>query len=233
MATLGAFHQTYYKKKAFDFAYKQFRKHFPESPYLILSDNGDDFSEYEDTKTKFIKSDIRNYGGGPKSIDLIKKENNYIWLDWYQRIKTACEFCDTDYIMMMEDDVYITSAFDITQDFEICGPKNCRLSDYTIDYIQNVTGKQISGYYGFSGGSIMNARTFLENYDRIIDNFEKMHAGYTNSRTDHTAAAGDANTTIQFLLLGKEYTFSPWLGNQILHPYKDLYTPEEMPSSRH
>jgi hypothetical protein len=233
MTTLGAFHQTYYKRNSFDFAFNQLRKNFPEIPYLILSDSGDDFHEYQNSNTFFIKSEIRNYGGGPNADILFRSpENDFIWIDWYNRIKIACEICGTDYLLMMEDDVYIRERFEINFNFDLCGPMINKLSDYTIRFIQNKIGKNISGYYGFCGGSILNCRTYLENYDIIIENFKKFHREYTNNYQDRISLAGDANTMIQFYLIGKEYSNSPWYGNQILHPYKNHYSEEELPNNR-
>jgi hypothetical protein len=231
--TLGAFHQTYYKRKSFDFSFQKFRSNFPDSPYLILSDNGEDFSEYENENTFFIKSEIRNYGGGP-SAEIIFKDpkSDHIWIDWYSRIKKACEICGTDYLIMMEDDVYIKEGFEINFDFDLCGPIVNKLSDFTIRFIENKIGKKISGYYGFSGGSILNCKTYIENYDQIIHNFINFHKDYSNNYRDPISLAGDANTMIQFYLIGKEYSHSPWIGNQIIHPYKEYYSAEELPNNR-
>lgn len=233
MATLGALHQTYYKREAFKFSFNEFRKHFPESPYLIISDSGEDFYEFQNENTFFLKSEIRNYGGGPNANKLFRNpENNYIWIDWYDRIKKACEICKTDYLIMMEDDVYIRNRFDINFEFDMCGPIINRISDFTINFIEGKIGKKISGNYGFHGGSILNCKTYLENYDRIIENFKNYHGEYSNNYQDSTSLAGDANTMIQFYLIGKDYSLSPWYGNEILHPYKDYYTFEELPNNR-
>jgi len=93
MKTLGAFHSAYYNKEQFKYAFSNFRKHFPNSPYLIYSDMGDDFTEYEDKNTFFKKSDIRFYGTGPNAIWSDKWE---LWHSYFKRLKDACEICDTD-----------------------------------------------------------------------------------------------------------------------------------------
>ena len=233
MKTLGAFHQTYYKKFAFKMAYNQFRKHFPDSPYVILSDCGDDFSEYQNDKTFFIKSELRNYGGGSGAVRLFTNpENDYVWIDWYERIKKACELCQTDYLIMMEDDVLIKSNFKIDFDFDICGPTINKLDGMIIKFIENIVGYKISGWYGFNGGCMLNCKTYLQNYDNLIQNFKKYHKIYTDNYQNLIALAGDANTMIQFYLLGKEYSSSPWYGKEIIHPYKAFYTEEELPQNR-
>ena len=42
----GVFYQVFRKNKAVYFALENFRKHFPENPIVLISDAGDDFSDY-------------------------------------------------------------------------------------------------------------------------------------------------------------------------------------------
>jgi hypothetical protein len=233
MKTLGAFHQTFYNREAFKFSFSQFRKHFPNSPYFILSDGGDDFSSYIDDKTFFLRSDMRNYGGGLKGEEIFKDpSNDYLWIDWFNRIKMACEICRTDYIMMMEDDVLITNSFVIDSDFDICGPMINKITEDAINFIESQIGRKISGFYGFGGGSILNCKTYLESFDMIIENFNKFHKTISKNYTDGSALSGDSNTMIHLYLVGKDYVDSPWMGREIIHPFKEKYSSDELPQNR-
>ena len=217
MKTLGVFHSTYYNREQFKFSFNNFRKHFPNAPYLIYSDFGDDFLEYVDDNTFFKKSDIRYYGTGPNSY---WRDNWDLWYSYYQRLKDACEICDTDYIMVMEDDVLLTKPFTIENDFDFCGPCSGTLSHRIIQYIENKINKPINPHYGLCGGAIFNSKKFLENYSEILSNLKKYHYEYSANLTENIALVPDGNFTIQFNLLGFTYDCSKWLSDgTIIHPY--------------
>jgi hypothetical protein len=217
MKTIGVFHQTYYDREPFKFVFSNFRKHFPNSPYLIYSDTGDDFSKYTDEYTFYKNSKIRLHGTGPNALWY---DNWYKWHEYFQRLKETCEICDTDYILIMEDDVLITEKFEITDDFDICGA-NAPLTPYIVNYIENKIGKKINPHYGLCGGAIFNARKFLKNYEQILENLHNYHYEYSNNLQEPIAIVGDGNFVIQFNLLGLEYTCSTWMLNKIIiHPYK-------------
>jgi hypothetical protein len=220
MKSLGVFHPSYYNAKEFKSAFQNFRKYFPDSPYLIYSDMGDDFSEYVDDKTFYKRADIRYYGTGPKSY---WGDDWDIWFSYYQRLKDSCEICNTDYIMVMEDDVLITRNFTIEEDFNFCGPCNAEISPKIIEYIENRLGYKIQNtHYGLCGGSIFNARKFLENYDSILENLKNLHYEYTFNLTENHGFVPDCNFTIHFNLLGLGYSCSPWVKDgTIIHPYKN------------
>ena len=217
MKTLGVFHSTYYNREQFKFSFNNFRKHFPNAPYLIYSDFGDDFLEYVDDNTFFKKSNIRYYGTGPNAY---WNDNWDIWFSYYQRLKDACEICGTDYILVMEDDVLINNHFNIEEDFDFCGPCSAYLSNNIINFIESKINEKINSHYGLCGGSIFNAKKFLENYDKILDNLKKYHYEYSSNLTDIISLVGDGNFTIQFNLLGLKYECSKWiLDETIIHPY--------------
>jgi hypothetical protein len=220
MKTLGVFHPTYYNAKSFQSSFNNFRKYFPEVPYLIYSDMGDDFSEYIDNKTFYKRSDIRYYGTGPNSY---WRDDWDIWFSYYQRLKDSCEICNTDYIMVMEDDVLITKNFSISDDFNFCGPCDAEISPRIVSYIETRLGRKLENrYYGLCGGSIFNSKKFLENYENILHNLKTLHYEYTYDLTENQGFVPDCNFTIQFNLLGLEYSCSPWMKDgTILHPHKN------------
>lgn len=221
MRTLGVYHRTYHNKRAFEVAFKEFRVFFPESPYVIISDNGDDFSNYIDNKTFFIKSKVRLGGTGPEAF---LNNNLTKWLDFYERIKECCEICKTDYMLTMEDDVLIKNHFVIDHDFDICGPCKSMLPQHTINFIEKfINRKKENYYYGLSGGAIFNTKKFLDNYDTIINNLKKYHEEYSNNISELPTLVGDGNFVTHFNLLNLDYECSKWLNNEIIHPFKQYY----------
>jgi hypothetical protein len=216
--SLGVFHSSYYNRDPFKFSFSNFRKHFPDSPYVIYSDMGDDFSEYVNENTHYRRSDIRYYGSGEKCY---WRDNWDLWYSYYERLKISSEICNTDYILVMEDDVLITRKFDIEKDFNFCGPCSSKLSDFIINYIENKIGGKINPFYGLCGGSIFNSKIFLDNYENILENLKKFHFEYSNNLKEPQSIVPDGNFTIQFNLLGLDYSCSPWMKDgSIIHPYK-------------
>lgn len=218
--TLGAFHSAYYNRDPFRNSFNNFRKYFPESPYVIYSDMGDDFSEYVNDNTYYRRAEIRYYGSGEKCY---WGDNWDLWYSYYDRLKKSCEICNTDYIILMEDDVLITKKFSIISDFDLCGPCNGEISPRIIEFIEGKIGEKIQNkYYGLSGGAIFNSRRFLENYERILKNLKDLHYGYTYNLTENHGFVPDANFAIQFNLLGLKYSCSPWMQEgSIVHPHKN------------
>ena len=217
--TIGVYHQSYYNKKAFQFAYNSFRKHFPTSPYVIYSDNGDDFSEYVSEYCHYRHSNVRNYGTGENAY---WRDNVDIFINYYTRIKDACELCKTDYMMIMEDDVYVTKSFEITEDFDMVGPCRAKLDSYLIQFITQTIGREFNDHYGMCGGSMFRTSIFVDNFNTIIDNLRKYQEKLAKESV--IASVGDGNLTVQFNLLGYNYKCSQWMQNgTIIHPYKNYY----------
>jgi hypothetical protein len=219
MKSLGVYHQSYYNQKAFQFAYNSFRTHFPTSPYVIYSDNGDDFSEYVSEHCYYRHSNVRNYGTGENAY---WRDNVDMFINYYTRIKDACELCKTDYMLMMEDDVYVTKSFQITEDFDMVGPCRAKLDSYLVQFITQTIGREFNDYYGMCGGSMFRTSIFVDNFNTIIDNLHKYQEKM--AKESHIASVGDGNLTVQFNLLGYNYKCSQWMQNgTIIHPYKNYY----------
>lgn len=222
MKTLGVIHRTYYNKKAFKHAFENFRKFFPKSPYVILSDDGDDFSEYANENTFYVRTNVRAYGTGPNSVWYDRME---ILHDFYYRIKQACEITQTDYLLLMEDDVLVRNVFQIENDFDLCGPCRGKISSNMINFIKrHITTTEQNFYYGFSGGAILNCKSFLDNYEKIIESANLYYKEYSDNLTEPIAMVGDGNLTFHFYLLGLNYSCSKWLTDgTMVHPFKDYY----------
>lgn len=222
MKTLGAYHRTYYNGVAFKKAFEEFRRFFPTSPYVIISDNGDDFSEYVNEHTFFIKSNIRLWGTGPNAQ---YGDNFEQWENFYNMIKKSCELCNTDYIISMEDDVLIKNKFEIDFDFDHCGPCYlAKLPDHTVSFIEKKLNKTLlNTHYGLSGGAMFNRKKFIDNFDKIIYNLKKYHLDYSNNLKEIITLVGDGNFTTNLNLIGLDYVCNPWLGKEIIHPFKKYY----------
>lgn len=222
MRSIGVYHSAYHNKRAFKFAFETFRKFFPDTPYVIYSDTGDDFSEYVNINTHYRRANIRFYGTGPNAFWY---DNWEIWESYYGRIKDSCEICNTDYMLVMEDDVLITKKFELSKDFDVAGPCRAHLPYNTIKFIEKYLNRPMySTHYGLCGGAMFNTKKFLDNYDKIISNLKMLHYEYSDNLKEPIAIVGDGNFVIQFNLLGFKYECLEHIINTgIIHPFKQYY----------
>lgn len=95
-AKIGAYFQVYKNNWKPDFTLKHFREHYPDSPVYLLSDAGDDFSSLSEQYLCMCEYSDFNTGlrGGYTLREMI---------EWFSRLKRCFEFCDTDYIIYLED----------------------------------------------------------------------------------------------------------------------------------
>lgn len=230
----GVFYQVFRKNKAVRFALENFRKHFPENPIVLISDAGDDFSDYAEEFNcifNMCKDNIfgpslgyHNYPGAFNSIRM---------LEWWSRQKMVCEATKMDYVMIMEDDVYVREPFDIQAPFALRGvqsgdPLQFRL----LEDIKNSSGLDGTNY-GMCGGSIYNANIFLEIYDDVVEDIkENMDRRLIDNYDEwYLLTAVDANITYHYNKKGHKYEAAPWLGQvcegnthlPVVHQWKEHY----------
>lgn len=243
---IGFIYQVYKNKKATDFVLKHVRKYF-DGNITLISDGGDDFSDlsqkYSCTYYKF-----ENIFGNEINKYPIYPYNSHRTKEWWRRHKLACDESKSDYMMLLEDDVYIRKKFEIKKNFDLMGVRfGPRLSEKMKEDIKNSSGINIS-QYGMCGGSIYNVKTFLKIYDDVIDDIDKNHdklvqdveykIGWShNSRSDIRSdyfllGAVDANMTYHFGKRGYEYEHCPWLAETkednwhnypVVHGFKEHY----------
>lgn len=230
MKTFGAIFQCYKNKKATDFVLNNFRKFFPDNKILLISDGGDDFSDLADTyKCKYEHR--KNIYGNP-SVGYAYDSTRLI--EWWDRQKSACDYCGTDYILLLEDDVLVTNFFEIDLNFHLIGPNSGEpLTKTIIDEIKNCSNLDVTRY-GICGGSMYNTKTFNEIYNQVIRDIEENHDALMNSSHGGYKLLGyvDANMVYHFGKRGYAFQGSPWLSEimrgesrnkPIWHQFKDYY----------
>jgi hypothetical protein len=120
------------------------RKHYPNSDIFVFFDGSrDDLQEYLEAAAKYncivsVRSNELGYINRSNSIE----ENMPKQLEWIDRIKSACEASESEWAMLLEDDVLIKRAIEHWPTAD-CG-KN-------MDQI---------GFLG--GGSIFRRKVFLD-----------------------------------------------------------------------
>lgn len=235
---LGAYHQSYKNKVATEEAIKSFRVYYPNNPYFLISDGGDDFSDIAKKYNCIYHHSSINLGyrhhTDPSGI--YGYTANEV-LEWISRFKLGCLNTEADHIIMMEDDVHICKPFTVSDEVEFCGMSfpgnkfNSKLIEY---FTSKYDAIFYNDWYGSGGGSIFKTKTFLENYDRIYNIF-KDEIEYVKKEVDHRFGWVDFFMTVYYYLCGKKYTINPyhtevshnpnWQNSDcaIVHQYKKFY----------
>jgi hypothetical protein len=107
--TVGFYYNCYKNRYATENILKQLRTIYPDEPIYLLSDHGDDFSDLAKTFNCYYKySPIQILGG--RVINGVRHmcfTNELCAKAYINEITAAINYCKTDYIVLMEDDVFI------------------------------------------------------------------------------------------------------------------------------
>jgi hypothetical protein len=165
-------------------------------------------------------------------------------LVWLQRFYEACLYSvenGADYIVMLEDDVYVKGAItDFPEGGFSCGPYNPEnlINPDLLSYLKRKYNTEFNvNYYACCGGAVFNAKIFIENYLRVI-NFVNNEFYILQSIDDKTGWL-DFFIHILYFYIGCSYCVNSqfaetwWLPKwnidwklpqySIVHQYKDLY----------
>lgn len=198
MKTVSAFLQTVTHNKSNYTAIKTFRNFHPNSDITIYSDNGDSFDDYsKEFDAKFLIDQHH--------IDPRGKLNYDKLIIYFNRIKQHCLNTNSDYVVILEDDVMTYKEISIYPDTECAGP---RVNPYSFNlntYLQNkFNTKDIYGY-GMSGGSIFHREKFLYSISSVSKLEELKKLNYFD---DRICSYSDVGLTLIFQLNG--YTYGIW-----------------------
>jgi hypothetical protein len=175
---IGAYFQCYKEPLATFHALNNFRKAYPNSSIVLLSDNGYNYSAMA---KMFNAQYIHSSDSMPPSTKNIINYKKY-----KKRFLEALELIQEDNFMILEDDVYVKSPY--TEEFKgtingniINKIENC----INIDFFYNLYGIDLRNkYYTGHGGSVYNKKNIISillnsnNYfDDLIDNWTSIFIG--------------------------------------------------------
>lgn len=223
MKTFGVYHQCFKNRKATEFAIEEFRKYNPDTPYLLLSDSGDDFSDLAERYDCIWIYDNKNVG-----MDYLPPEDA---MTLYNRLINCFEILKTDYVMLMEDDVLCRGKLEIgDEDFNLAAsyvPGN-DLKLWNI-ILEKYNPTPNINWYGATGGSFLNKNIFTE--QEHIDLIRKFIL------EDHISDAGSMDqfiTTLYLIckkdcgineLLTETHRNQNWKNTEhpLVHCFKEMY----------
>lgn len=248
MTNLSAFFQSYKNGKATEFVLENFKKHHPNAPITLISDAGSNFTGVsEKYDCNYIHSFINLGRQGSQNIKInseypidlrlgFNKEETFIWINrFYESCKHSIKN-DCDYIIMLEDDVYITNPItNLPVGGFSCGEnKDNLINPNLIEYLEKKYDIKFDvKYYSCCGGAIFNAKIFVENYYFILNFLDSEF--YNLQKLDMRIGWLDFYMHIIYYLLGCKFEVNTqfvetwmdvdWRDSKysIVHQYKDLY----------
>lgn len=228
----GCYYAAFKNEKATRFVLENFRKHFPENPILLISDGGDDFSHLAKEFNCGYKQ-LHNIFEPKKDMYCSKRMSEY-----WKRLKLSVDYCNKEYLMILEDDVYIRDYFEIDRHFDLCGSRRgAKFSSFVKEDIKEAVSKDVN-IYGMCGGSFFNTKIFNKIYDDVILDINDNHDEKIKKETDDWCSLGstDSSITYHFYKRGYEYEANPWMievrenkrgwkntDYPIVHEYKEKY----------
>lgn len=222
-------------KKATDFVLTNFRKCFPNNPILLISDGGLDFSDIAEKHNCHYAWRENIFGNSENGYDR-NYYNAYRTLEFYKRQYTACEVCQTDYIMLLEDDVWIRQPFELGDSFALKGVRVGGKMPASLKRDCLEQGGVEVDKYGMCGGSMYNANIFMSIYDDVVKDIEENHDRLIEEHSYPGGYKGlgvvDISTVYHFGKRGYKYGDAEWLAEvrepnhmsyPVIHQWKEHY----------
>jgi len=237
--SLGFFYSCYTEKRAVEYSLSQLRKYYPENPIYLVSDGGCDFTylkeQYEnlevsleeDTMSDTFKVTDQNWRESVHQNTIRKA--TYAILD---RLERCIQYCNTDYILMMDPDALVRGKLSIPFNAKLLGSRiNRGLPQGLKNVLANIKGAKVIDCWGatpaiFETKTFMKSLNILRKNPSIIDSFiDEFYAIY----------AHDVLLPLVFAIVGEEETFNPdiiecsrdpyWKmkSNPLVHQFKEFY----------
>lgn len=243
MSSLGFFYSCYKEKRAVEYSLSELRKHYPESPIYLVSDGGIDFSylkEIYDNLHVSLEEDTMSptfkITGDPVTGNFREEEHQKsikkCALAVIARLERAIEYCNTDYILMLDPDALVRGKLTIPEGAKLLGSRiNSGLPQGFKDVLSSIPGAKIIDCWGATPGifevkTFLNAINVLKSNMTILDRLSKEY---------YAMFAHDLLLPTLFALVGEEEVFNPeivecnrdpfWKSkpNPLVHQFKEYY----------
>ena len=226
---VGFYYNCYKNRFATENILNQTRTVYPNNPIFLICDNGDDLSDLAvKYNCKYYYSPINILGGRVVNNKLCHCfTNEECAKQFLNCILMAIEYCNTDYLILLEDDVFIT---DIVTQFPTHSGGNLNKNYYKHQMINNDDSPLYKkypnmkfNYWNLGGGSIIKSdiiKQCIENID-----FEEIKEFDSICKTEFQLWHSN-DLILSYLLMISGYTTEAWTNttkSNIIHPYKEFY----------
>lgn len=213
--TIAFFNCVSTKKKATEESLKNLREIYPEAYIMLACDATESYMDLCETyNCEYLHCNTKcGYPVQPYGYEMEKV------LDWMNRFYIAATRCNSDYLMMFEDDIYLTKKLTIDPNWELAGPyvdinslkPDSYLPKTLMDLCYEFSGKYPNvPYYAAGGGAIFKVSTLIEYYPQVVK-FFKTSGRIIQSNFYPTIGWIDCFMAIFYFLAGKEWSANPKL----------------------
>jgi hypothetical protein len=182
----AAYYQVYDNQPQTSRILNTFRSIYPNTHIRLLCDSGSDHSELAKTHgCEYVHSPYHMGLWGHNHQDVVSGDHCYGWdkeeaIEHINRWYSFAKSIDTTYMMMMEDDIYVTSEIKIINlefPFTQVTPGN-QLCDATREFCKKFNPNHTLDKYGCCGGHFLNRELYIECVDKtmsfIWDNYDHL-----------------------------------------------------------
>lgn len=230
---IGFYYNCYKQLFATEKILEQVRKFYPIEPIYLVSDNGYNFEHIAKKFNCYYEHSNENILGGR----VINNHKKFMFRDkesaktYLNRIISCINYCKTDYIILLEDDVYINNRFNNLISSDCGGEQNYNRLDNLAQGITEIIKKKYDikfAHWSLAGGSIINSKSFMEcitntPFDKI-DFFEEYTSKYNPHGGNELWHTNDVLLSYLFIINNKSW--EPWVNtskSNIIHPDKRFY----------
>jgi hypothetical protein len=215
---IGVFYTCYTEKKAVDYSLEVLYQFYNNVPVYLVSDGGSDYSDIEikwktlgfNIKT-LLEEDTRSIIPSLAHRDDFYDEDiqNKVFISvmaFLDRTYRAVEYCDREFMLIMEPDVLVRGIISNTYKHKLLGSRiNVGMSEEIRKIVNSYPGAIDVNTWGVTPG-IFESKSFLRIYD-IVKNDENLVRKLCYA--DRRFANYDFMFAVLFALIGIPETFNP------------------------
>ncbi len=186
MNTIGVHYQTWKNYESVKFVISKFREIYPDAPIRMVSDAGEDFSDIAETYNCIFDYESQNIFprgillGHPQSLSgNTSQVGAYTWLK--RLYDTSVQF-NTDWILIMEDDVLTRHAVTRFPTTDAAGATQHEFYPGLRNLLMERNTKNSMWGYGLCGGSLINRQFFVTAYETQLKEFDLEYLSKLDSR---------------------------------------------------
>lgn len=236
---LGFFFSCYKENRAVENSLSELRKHYPDNPIYLVSDGGSDFNYLKDSYDNLFVSleedtmsstfNITDQNWREEVHQNAIRQATYAVLN---RLERAIEYCQTDYILMMDPDALVRGQLNIPEGVKLLGSRvNTGLPVELQVVLSRIPGAKVINCWGATP-ALFETKTFMDSWSRLKSSPEVMDAFIDSF---YAIYAHDVLLPLIFALVGEEETFNPdivecnrnpnWRNTTqpLVHQFKEFY----------
>lgn len=213
MKNLGILYTCFKEKKAIEFSIHMLRQVYPDIKIYLVSDGGFDYSylknDYSNIETVLDQDTISSTKSITPNNFKLSENQEKIKLCAFttlNRLNSAIDYCDSEYMLMMDPDTLVRGPLNIPIDVKLLGTRlNYPFPTEYKTILENISGAKIINCWGATPGifhvpTYKKALNYLNNNIELFDKFtQAFYAMY----------AHDVLLPTLFALIGEEETFNP------------------------